>query len=73
MEKKRAAIEGKEEKGPCWNRKKANNRDEGFRASLPTFLPSAVRMLRVSYEKKEGKKRKKKGSRYERDNLISAI
>lgn len=46
------------------NRKKANNRDEGFRASLPTFLPSATNVA-VSYEKK--------GSRYGRDNLISAI
>lgn len=55
---------GWKSEGVVENRKKANNRDEGFRASLPTFLPSATNVA-VSYEKK--------GSRYGRDNLISAI
>lgn len=39
------------------DRKKANNRDEGFRASLSTFLPSATNVA-VSYEKKKKEKKR---------------
>lgn len=59
-EKSSDREEEEEEEGSGWDREKANNRDEGFRASLPTFRPSAVRMLRVSYEKEKKKEKGKK-------------
>ena len=63
-EQRRARSEGETEKGRksegvAEDRKKANNRDEGFRASLSTFLPLATNVA-VSYEKKKEKEKEKR-------------